>query len=1548
MSAPGPKPSTVTVTKGVTWKTILIVGLLIASLSLLAAIPLSFFFNMNMGNWFGNIPLDLLPKPGQIPSWFNQTPMQMPDPNMQVPDWLQDYLNNLPPGTQIPDWLQNWLQNLPGNMTGQLPPGSIPWWLAAGALGYLLGNGSLPGGGGVPGSGGVPGTGGVGGLPGMGGSMGNGLGPFGTPGVNLWVSSDLPFRYWRIRSYDFFEGKTWLIGDNTTAAYAGYNAPGKNYTVIMSMDYSTPGYGVMPLPLLWDRPLVRSDLQVLNASGLPPINMTWDLMEDQYGCVFWNATFGITGTYYLVYNVTWDESVNVPGIESNVYSDSPLNFVADPPGTQDYLQLPNLMQYPLVMVDLLKLLTNPVLASKNTYQTAQAVMEYFKTRWYWTPYRAQIPGQDFDPNYLLTHGYGTSADFASNYVTYLRAMNISSRLIWGGIGFQNDTQMSATVGFPLSKITHSHFWAEVWIPNATNNGGSWVQFDPSPFPPTMWQPNASSPSGPLIEIDIRRNDTRVETSHYTMRFDASVAYNVPQNRITNSFNLAGTLLRDGKPLVITWLNEPVQYKYMDVTDNKLLGNRSGAYNNYAFNINSTVGLHRFNVSFYAVQNETRVTCNGTTRVFIEMLSPQQVYRGVGGSFNVLANITDASNNKPIANADLRGYIVEKSLYLTDLQGIRLSDRTGHALSQHYFPSNIQEGVYKFQKQFNGTFLANYPDPYPDYQVVIPSSAARSQNITMTVVASLNITLSVIGGNGDILPRGHDITFNGYLTFDNATPIQNGLVTVWWVNSTRRYNITAGYTNSFGFYQGKYKVPNNYNDPPNSNVFIFANFSVVYGNCTTRTTALYRIRCSNTTNIVFSLTMGAKGYAIRGVDNVHVWGRLWDPRGLASTTGQQVEILVYGTNQSAGFLTVGANGNFQGDLPPPLGQNTGQYNLCARFNGQWTYTTGSPFIPSSASLSTVNNSHHVVIVAKTYLTKTPSVSAVGRVVTPIPMIAGDPVYIGGYLLFDNGTGFGARQVRAYWIRSGVTTAIDSNNTQASGRYNITYIIPIGQPTGNVIIKVNYSAGAVLSSYILNASADADPPVYWAVNVSISSLTPKAALRGQTILVLNGRVVEKHGYNVPNERVYIKFGGRNVLDINNAPVSAVTDSSGYFSDVFIVSASFPVNALYRVNVSLTNSSFILNYEKPAFIKVNTTTSILNFAVDRTGLIGETIRVTGNLVDNLGQNQNGMVILLANGSEIHREAVLGSISWDLPIPNNPTLAGINNLTLYHNGSAVTYPSFTHLFQNVPKGADVRITNIAGYSISENITLNTGSRVTVTGTLKDNVSNIAIFNRQVRLYYNGSLLGLGTTDVNGAFHIQITIPAFAGNTTIYVEFIANNIYTSEEITVYTIIPPSIGDMFMQFLPWIIGAVVGIIVLYLSYSFMAKRTRKQKERRQKFEGINLEFVKTKIAALQQGNRFQEAIIYAYYTYLELAQGYYNLQRHPSQTAREFAMDMVKKVKIPPALVYPFTTFYEEARFGKKEIDANTFNEAFKLFEELHNLIMGGIKEVVKEPASTA
>ncbi len=1522
------KPGMVTVQKGVTWKTILIIGLLIVSLSLLAALPLSFFFNGNMGNWFGNLPLDLIPPP--------TNPPQPPD-NWQIPD-----IPNLPQNWQDWDLPPEW-EDLLQNYNGTLP-GEIPWWLAAGALAYLLAGGSLPGGGGV-GSGGGTGGGtgtGVGGLPGMGGAMGNGVGPFGTPNIAVWVSADQPWRYWRIRAYDYFEGKIWVIADNATSPYTENNSPGTDYTVVMQVYFSQQGYGTLPLPHLWNQPMIRSTLQVYDAMGQPPVNLTWNLIEDEYDGVHWNASVGIPGQYYITYNVTYDGSVNLAAIESSVYSGSPLNFVADPGDGHDYLQLPDLSHsnYTAVRQDMQNIATNPALSSMNTYEVAQAVMEHFKTRWWWTPFRAQIPGRDFDPAFLIKNGYGASQDFASNYVTYLRSLNISSRLVWGGLGYQVDPLWSSFLGFNVINLTHSHFWAEVWIPRSTTPGdGEWVQFDPTPFPPYMWMINRTSPTQNIEPFNVRRNDTRVETSHYTMLFSASVPADIPQNRVTDTFNLIGNLQRDGTTITTTWLNQAVTYKYSDFTDNVLVGTSSGAYNNYTFNVNSLVGPHRFNASFYAVQNETIVTCNGTTKVAIEALSPHQLQRGPLSYFLVVSNITDASNNKAIPDAELKGWVVDAARELPDNRGQQLTDRTGHVLSNFSFPSTLSVGLYYFTMNFTGSFLVNYPDPYPDFHYTLPESSAESRNETLIITAGLAISLTVSGGSGNYLPRGQTIVFSGFLSYDNGTGIGGQLITVWWRNSTRTYNISADYTAANGFYQCSYSIPATYNDlSAGNNAYIYANFSAIWGNCTTNRNALYYVRCSNLTAITLSTNIYTLPYVIRGVTSVHVWGTLRDTLGIASTAGQYVNITVFETGQQVALLLTTANGRFDSYVQIPLAQNRGYYNLSATFPGIWVFNYGINIIsiPSSASISSRNNTHRGLIVVSTALAKTADPADIGRVVTPTPMIAGDDVYVTGYLLYDNGTPLVSKTVSSWWIKQdGTEYLMGTDNSDISGYYSITYNIVMYEPT-NVIVKVNYSAGSLMSTFILNASTSVDPPVMWAVNISINTVTPVAVIRGQSSLTISGRVIEKHGYMTPNERIYLTCNGQRLKDSNGNDVSVVTNGLGFFTTTFIVYQNYPLNANYVVNGTLTNSSFIFNQARTGSLEVNCTTNILNFAVDRTGLIGENITVSGRLVDNLNQDLTGTVRLFANGSQIYSNTATGSFNWIISIPNNPAIAGWNNLTLRHDGSPITFPSSAVRWQYVPQGAVIGITNIAGKTDFINLSLYTGSRITISGTLTDDASPNPIFNRLVQIYYNGTLLGSGLTDANGDYHVTVQIPTMIGNTTIFARFSANGDYDSVAIAVQTIAPTGLGAIFMQFLPWIIGIVAGLVAAVIGHKLYSRRKKKETIMWSKYEGLNLEFLKAKMEALQQGNRFREAIIYAYYLYLQMIKGCYNISKRKSQTATEFAIDLVKKIKLPATMVYSFTTLFEEARFGQREIDSQKYTEAFQLLLNLYEQIIGG------------
>jgi hypothetical protein len=313
---------------------------------------------------------------------------------------------------------------------------------------------------------------------------------------------------------------------------------------------------------------------------------------------------------------------------------------------------------------------------------------------------------------------------------------------------------------------------------------------------------------------------------------------------------------------------------------------------------------------------------------------------------------------------------------------------------------------------------------------------------------------------------------------------------------------------------------------------------------------------------------------------------------------------------------------------------------------------------------------------------------------------------------------------------------------------------------------------------------------------------------------------------------------------------------------------------------------------------------------------------------------------------QAVSGSFSWVIPIPNNGTLIGNHNLTLLHPGSSITYPSSAQMFWNIPGGADVTIATVGAKSATANVSLNGGTQVTVAGNLGDPLSSFGIVNRQVVVYYNNTVAGTGTTDSNGDFAIQVAIPAVAGNTTLFATFTANGtVYTSPLVFISTSIPTGFGDIIMQYLPWIIGIVAGIVGAFTAYTLYTRRSKKIKlGKMSKFADVTVGGFREKLKALHEGKRYREAIIFAYYTFLRLMEEYFDKPKRPSQTARDYAMTTaVKTVKLPPTLIYPFTSLFEAARYGKTEPTETELKEALELFLNLHSKIKEIPRVKVKE-----
>lgn len=85
--------------------------------------------------------------------------------------------------------------------------------------------------------------------------------------------------------------------------------------------------------------------------------------------------------------------------------------------------------------------------------------------------------------------------------------------------------------------------------------------------------------------------------------------------------------------------------------------------------------------------------------------------------------------------------------------------------------------------------------------------------------------------------------------------------------------------------------------------------------------------------------------------------------------------------------------------------------------------------------------------------------------------------------------------------------------------------------------------------------------------------------------------------------------------------------------------------------------------------------------------------------------------------------------------------------------------------------------------------------------------------------------------------------------------------------------------------------------------------------------------------RIREAIAYQYMIFVLICTAKYRVQKHPSQSIRDYAMIMVKDHGLNPAVVYPFVQEVESVIYGNKPITEETYKRTLtvfgKVFEEL-------------------
>jgi len=1482
----------------------IILILLLTSFSIMAAMPATFY--LNLGDTAQNlINSDMLE---QFMEYLDRLPFFNFNGN------LSDFLNNfdfptdspinpgnynIPPGWDIPDF--DWGE-LPEGWQGELPedlPEDLP-------DGYQIPDGWLP-------DGVDPGD-----YPGL---MGLGLSPFGTPYIKVWVNSSLPNRYWRLRTYDTFNSTNWVQSNKTTSPY-DYTTKSpipssQKYLVWMNITYQKNGSGSLPIPHLWPSGEVISNLTVYS-----PADVKWNLLKDPSGAVIWNASISNASSsefiVSLVYNVTYDDSVSPASIYSHMTSQIVDGTPFDPPGNIKYRQLPNLP--PDVVADMEKVKNMVFSKSLNVYNASLAVLEYFKTHYSWIA--SDDSGSQFNASRLVRNGNGTNSDFASNFALYLRYLNISTRLVWGGIGYFKDTQSPTSNDmYSLSPI----FYTEVWIPNSTNTGGHWLQMDPTPFPNRTY---GMTGPGSYSLIYPRILDDRIVSHHYDLLVLSNPSdYHNPLNhlnRYIDSFSLNATLYRDGTPISQTLLGELVNFTFYDETDDKILGYNWSIHATWTgtFDNDSIVGPHKIHTFFYALDNRSIFILNGTTFIDKDSFSnPSPIYikRGIENSFLFYANLSDPVSHRPISSEILSANISSQQLINNTPCK---TDQTGLAIMNLSVPSTISTGIHNMTVLFNGIFTIenDFPNLPPNYVIVL-GAYSISSNHTIIVKADINISLyKNTEFSNNVIVRNNNLTLCGRVIFDNGTAISNAPVDIHWQNSSGEYIFGTFYTNSTGWYSHTLFISSYYTSPVN----VWANTTLIYGNKTT-SIKNYLIHCQDSTQIhLYPPSTGS--FVVRNVDSVFIKGYLIDPLGIASTANQKINLIDNVTGQiitQTQPIITDANGNFSANIQIPIDVPVGYHTIFANFNGTWNAENTLINIPSSGSNS---SEYGITVVAKSLLVKNLIQYSIGRNLYPSGFIPiGENLNIYGNLVLDNHTVLSGKTVNAWeTFTNGTTIFLGSDITNGSGFYNISYLVPSSHPTGSSIIFVNYSAGNVFSTYMTNASASNDPEFGYLCDLVINSVTPNEALRGQDFITVQGTLNEiYYGTNMAGQKLYITFNSSEVYDKNSQKVMVEVDGTNSFSATFITSNKIS-EANYTVNATPVSSTIHYNKTITSNIILNASSIVSKVNVLQTPIAGESLNITGKLMYENGSDLAGQIIIYpeSNSSKNITLSVYGDYNLSLPIDSSFANKS-DNLIVEFKGAPYIRPSSSST--PIYIGNSPTLTIDAPMTAYQNFNFNIYGKVLQNGH--------PYFNRKILISilnssnHNNIYNHYVTTDSNGNFILTINLPQ-TGNFTIIANLSSNvGSFASNQISIQIIQAPNIFQM-LWVLWIIIPLIVGIILGYLGVK-MAVRKREKKKKQKRIEKIDPNKIKNNLKALCDGDRYKEAIIYAYISFLNVIDIYKGKKRRPSQSIREFAMELVKNMKLPPKNVYSFTSLYEEARFSNHDIDKNKFEEAKLLFDAL-------------------
>ena len=445
---------------------------------------------------------------------------------------------------------------------------------------------------------------------------------------------------------------------------------------------------------------------------------------------------------------------------------------------------------------------------------------------------------------------------------------------------------------------------------------------------------------------------------------------------------------------------------------------------------------------------------------------------------------------------------------------------------------------------------------------------------------------------------------------------------------------------------------------------------------------------------------------------------------------------------------------------------------------------------------------------------------------------------------------------------------------------------------------------------------------------------------TLISIQGRLFNRippGGEGKPGYTVAIE-----VNDIVNSAFNDVTDLNGYFQIDYTIDPSLNIYSTHKIEATVIDTTpdnveyrthYIINVNTTSYFDVNTPTSakligeFFDFDFDDYLRYYDGTGIPSSLINYYWYD--GLVVVDNNFVSTD---VFGLIQ-PIFIPD----IGITTLDLnltYASPPEVGYSEIiltdTKLFSNISC-----IWNLPS-------TIRANSSLQISGQVISRTDpSLAIDNRFINIFYNGSLVQNVQTDSNGDFSVTHQLPQWMGQTFISIRLpnsLGKNIVTRHIITVQQqLTPPGPGApippfllFFSIFLP-ILGVVVGGLAFY------GYRYYKKQDKLSKVVNLPLEDRITNLKILKETGRLEESLSYLFNAiYMDLINAKFGRTRNNNETIRDFAIISVKELNLTPARIYPFIQKVEEIIYAKPfQITDKEFYSTIELFSPIYFELTG-------------